>query len=80
MASFANNLLANMKPEKSLIGTYKLKEDGRFRCGLTSFGMSAGATVQVTQVDTERNKVLVVFGERLLDWFDESILGRFDAV
>ena len=60
---------------------YKLKEDGRFVCGITSFLLPAGAVVQVTQTDPSTNKVLIDFGGRLVDWFDESVLAkRFEAV
>ena len=60
---------------------HKLKEDGRFVCGITSFGLPAGAVVQVTQTDPSTNKVLIDFGGRLVDWFDESVLAkRFEAV
>lgn len=59
---------------------YRLKEDGRFVCGVTSFGLPAGAVVYVRQTDSSGGKVLIDFGERLIDWFDESILSRFEAV
>lgn len=59
---------------------YKLKEDCRFVCGMTSFGLSAGAVVQVNQIDASTHKVLIDFGDRLADWFHESILAKFEAV
>ena len=59
---------------------YKLKEDGRFVCGITSFGLPAGAVVQVTQADPATHKVLIDFGGRLVDWFHESVLSKFEAV
>lgn len=60
---------------------YRLKEDGRFVCGTTSFLLPAGAVVRVTQTDPGTNKVLIDFGGRLVDWFDESVLSkRFEAV
>lgn len=60
---------------------YRLKEDGRFVCGTTSFGLSAGAVVQVNQIDASAHKVLIDFGGGMVDWFDESVLAkRFEAV
>ena len=59
---------------------YKLKEDDRFVCGATSFGLSAGAVVQVTQTDPSTHKVLIDFGGRMVDWFHESVLAKFEAV
>lgn len=59
---------------------YKLKEDSRFVCGITSFELSAGAVVQVTQTDPVTRKVLIDFGGRLVDWFHESVLSKFEAV
>ena len=59
---------------------YKLKADGRFVCGTTSFGLSAGAVVQVTQTDPSTHKVLIDFGGRMVDWFHESVLAKFEAV
>ena len=64
----------------SKLGKYKLKECSRFRVGVTSFGMASGATVNVTQVDKEYNKVLVDFGGKNVDWFLESVLGKFEKV
>jgi hypothetical protein len=61
----------------SLIGEYKLKEDRRFYVPNTSFGLSAGAPIKVTQVDEATHKVLVDFGDRLIDWFDDSIMTVF---
>lgn len=59
---------------------YKLKEDGRFVCGMTSFGIPAGVVVQVTQTDPSTHKVLIDFGDRMVDWFHESVLAKFEAV
>jgi len=59
---------------------YRLKEDRRFVCGVTSFIFPAGAVVVVRQTDPSTNKVLIDFGERLIDWFHESILSKFEAV
>ena len=58
---------------------FRLKKDSRFICGGTSFGLSAGAVVTVTQTDKSTNKVLIDFGGRMVDWFHESILNQFDA-
>jgi hypothetical protein len=60
-----------------MIGTYKLNEDSRFRCGVSSFGLSAGANVEVKQFDKEYRKVLIDFGGRDIDWFSDSILSKF---
>ena len=60
---------------------YRLKEDRRFVCGITSFGMPAGALVQVSQIDASTGKVLIDFGGGLLDWFPESVITeKFEAV
>ena len=58
---------------------YKLKEDDRFVCGSTSFGLSAEAVVEVVQTDPSTRKVLIDFGGRMVDWFHESILTKFEA-
>ena len=62
------------------LGDYKLVEDSRFRVGSTSFGMSSGGMVKVTQVDREYNKVLVDFGGGCVDWFHEAIFSKFEKV
>ena len=66
--------------DETILGDYKLVEDSRFRVGVTSFGMSSGVLVKVTQVDKEYNKVLVDFGGGYVDWFPESVLDKFDKV
>ena len=58
---------------------YKLKEDSRFICGVTSFGLAAGAIVDVRQTDASTRKVLIDFGGRMIDWLPESILSKFEA-
>lgn len=58
---------------------YKLKEDSRFVCGITSFGLPAGAVVQVAQTDPSTHKVLIDFGGRMVGWFPESVLAKFEA-
>ena len=59
---------------KALIGSYTLKKDGRYTCGVTSFGVAAGHHVEVKQVDSEYRKVLVDFGDGMIDWFHYSIV------
>ena len=59
---------------KALIGSYTLKRDGRYICGVTSFGISSGHKVEVKQVDSEYRKVLVDFGDGMIDWFHYSIV------
>ena len=59
---------------KALIGGYTLKKDGRYTCGVTSFGVAAGHKVEVKQVDGEYRKVLVDFGDGMIDWFHDSIV------
>jgi hypothetical protein len=56
---------------------YTLKEDARFVCGITSFGLRAGATVTVRQVDHTWGKVLIDFGDGLVGWFVKSTLDQF---
>lgn len=63
-----------------MLGKYKLKEDSRFICGVTAFGMSAGCVVQVKQVDKEYRKVLADFGGRMIDWHSDSILNKFEKI
>ena len=64
----------------SKLGDYKLLDDCRFRVGVTSFGLSKGKFVKVTQIDKEYNKVLVDFGGGYVDWFHESVLDKFEKV
>lgn len=56
---------------------YQLKQASRFVCGSTSFGLSAGDIVEVKQHDKANNKVLIDFGNRLIDWFHVSYLDKF---
>lgn len=58
----------------------QVKQDSRFRCGITSFGLSAGAIVNVRQKDEESRKVLLDFGGRMMDWFSDSTLSLFEEV
>ena len=53
------------------IGSYKLTKDARFIVGVTSFGMSEGATVEVKQLDKDYGKVLVDFGGGYIDWMSD---------
>ena len=57
---------------------FKLKERSRFICGTTSFELSAGATVRVVQENIKGSQVLIKFGERLIEWYDISILKFFE--
>jgi hypothetical protein len=63
-----------------MLGKYRLKSDGVFRCGITTFGLSAGSIVEVTQLDKEGRKVLIDFGGRMVDWYSDRMLDRFEAV
>ena len=55
-------------------GAYKLKVDRAFRCGNSCFSMLAGSVVNVLQVDKGGKKVLLHFGGRDMDWFDNSVM------
>lgn len=55
-------------------GIYVLKDEKRFIVGYKSFSLLKGAKVQVTQVD--KDKVLIDFGSRRMDWYDVSFLQR----
>lgn len=60
---------------------FKLKEGRRFRVGVTSFECKKGKVINVRQSDTVYRKVLIDFGNDLVDWFSESILDKyFEAV
>jgi hypothetical protein len=59
-----------------VIGTYVLKQTTRFVCGITSFELSAGSMVRVTQLDTYNSKVLIEFDDRLVDWFHSSTITK----
>lgn len=52
---------------------YRLKHDMRFRVGVTSFELPAGAIATSTQADPENWKVLV-------DWFHVSVLDNFEEM
>ena len=65
---------------KTPIGKWKLNEPSRFRCGITSFELPIGSIVEVRQYNKEYGKVLIDFGDRMIDWFSDSILHKFDAV
>ena len=63
-----------------MIGNYALKENGRFRCGTTSFEIEAGHIVRVKQVDSSVRKVLIDFGGNTVDWYSDTILAKFNRV
>jgi hypothetical protein len=63
-----------------MLGSYKLLKSRRFRVGVTSFELSAGAIVSVSQHDAEHKKVLVEFGPSTIDWMPDSILSDFDRL
>lgn len=58
----------------------KLKDESRFICGATSFGVPAGKIVELRQTDPRTKQVLLNFGHGMLDWFPESVLARFEAL
>ena len=58
----------------------KLNENRRFICGVTSFGLSVGAEVEVIREDKSTHKVLVDFGGGLIDWFHVSVLDSFTTL
>ena len=62
------------------VGSYKLIKSRRFRVGVESFELSAGAIVSVSQHDAEHKKVLVEFGPSAIDWMPESILKDFERL
>lgn len=56
---------------------FKLKENKKFRIGLTSFGCKKGKIINIIRTDPDYKKVLIDFGNDLIDWFDESILEKY---
>lgn len=58
-------------------GTYKLKKDMRVNVGTTLFSTFAGTEIEVTQVDNERSKVLIDFGDGYINWFHSNWLDKF---
>ena len=56
----------------------RLKQNYRFRCGITTFELSPGAVVTLKQTDKTFGKVLLDFGDRQIDWFDKKILSIFE--
>lgn len=63
-----------------MIGNYALKKNGRFRCGITSFEIEAGHIIRVKQVDSSVRKVLIDFGDDLVNWYSDTILAKFNRV
>ncbi len=59
---------------------YRLKLNMRFRVGMTSFELMAGGIATSTQADPENWKILLDFGDRLVDWFHVSVLDNFEEV
>lgn len=66
--------------ENSVLGLYKLKEAMRFRVTNSSFELSEGSLVKVTQVDSNFHKILIEFEETITDWFSDKYLDFFIKV
>lgn len=59
----------------------RLIHDQRFRVGQTSFGMAEGSVVSVLQIDEYAKKVLLDFGDGLIDWVSrQTVRSCFDKV
>lgn len=58
----------------------RLIHDQRFRVGQTSFEMAEGSVVSVVQVDPVEGRLLVDFGDGLIDWISRQRARCFDKV
>lgn len=58
----------------------RLIHDQRFRVGQTSFEMAEGSVVSVVQVDRVESRLLVDFGDGLIDWISRERARCFDKV
>lgn len=58
----------------------RLIHDQRFRVGQTSFDMAEGSVVSVVQVDPVESRLLVDFGDGLIDWISRERARCFDKV
>lgn len=58
----------------------RLIHDQRFRVGQTSFEMAEGSVVSVVQVDPVESRLLVDFGDGLIDWISRQTARCFDKV
>ena len=58
----------------------RLIHDQRFRVGQTSFEMAEGSVVSVVQVDPVESRLLVDFGDGLIDWISRERARCFDKV
>lgn len=65
------------KPKVPQVGKFQLREDKMFFAAEKRFTMPAGATVEIRQVDRNAKQVLLDFGDRIIDWFDDSIVLAF---
>ena len=63
-----------------MLGTYQSTAIKGFRCGISSFILKAGSTVEVRQHDRQHRKILIDFGGRDIDWFPENELKWFEKV
>lgn len=58
----------------------RLIHDQRFRVGQTSFELVEGSVVSVVQVDPVESRLLVDFGDGLIDWISRERARCFDKV
>lgn len=58
----------------------RLIHDQRFRVGQTSFELAEGSVVSVVQVDPVESRLLVDFGDGLIDWISRERARCFDKV
>jgi len=63
-----------------MVGEYTLNKTKRFVTGGASFEMATGSRIEVKQEDKQGRKVLIDFGDGLIDWFHKSALNDFDLV
>ena len=52
----------------------RLRHNQRFVVGLTSFEMVKGTTVELKQLDAINNKMLIDFGDGLIDWVSRNVV------
>lgn len=64
-----------------MLGTYKTLRERSFRISnVMVFTLPVGNLVKITQVDKERRKVLVDFGDGYSDWMHFNVLKDLELV
>lgn len=52
----------------------RLRHNQRFVVGSTSFEMAEGAIVELKQFDAINNKMLIDFGDGVIDWVSRNVV------